>query len=295
MTFSSTFPPSGQSNYERYSDKGLAGQLSGMGSKLVVPALNNVATVDTVTITPPATVDNSATYSITLVAAAASGSKNLTVEFTTDGSATTAELGAGLYAAMIADAEFYSIVNASLNSGTGVITLTARAVGTVLTVTSNSSATTNDLNIARTAGSATAIIPFGRFVGRQSSYYRDPVTGFSAMNLVSNASNFSDYGITLLSQATEQVGLYNQAQEGYAFGRTMDVLKKTGTYRGVWIETVESNLAIGANPRIEVTAGNEGKLTANTSGTVNIFSLVTVISATQQAFGKNITLCQVNF
>lgn len=295
MTFSSTFPPSGQGNYERYMSPALAGMMSGMGSKIVVPALNNVATVDTVTITPPATVDNSTAYSITLVAAAASGSKNLTVSFTTDGSATTAELGAGLYAAIIADPEFYSIVDAALNTGTSVITLSARAVGTLLTVTSNSAATTNDLTIARTAGSANAIIPFGRFVGRQSSYYRDPVTGFSAMNLVSHASNFSDYGITLLSQATEQVGLYNQTQDGYAFGRTMEVLKKTGTYRGVWIETVESNLAIGASARIEVTAGNEGKLTANTSGTVNISSLVTVISATQQAFGKNITLCQVNF
>lgn len=293
--FQSINVATGQSNYSRYMSPALAGMMSGIGSAIIIPALNNYATYDTVTITPPATVDNSAIYTVT-IAAIGGGQKNLSDSFTTDASATTAELGTGLYNAMITDPEFYSVVNVSLNTGTSVITLTARSVGTVLTVTSNSSATTNDLTITKTVtGAANAIIPFGRFVGRQTAYYQDPLEGVGAMTLVDHASNYSNYGVTILSQATEQVGTFQNAQDGYAFGRTMEVLKNSGTYKGIWIETVESDLVIGDTARIQITAGNQGKLTKSTSGTANVSSNVTILSATQQAFGKNITLCKVDF
>lgn len=285
----------GQGNYSRYMSPALAGMLSGMGSAIIIPALNNYATYDTVTITPPGTVDNSATYTVT-VAAIGGGQKNLSQSFTTDASATTAELGTGLYNAMITDPEFYSAVNVSLDSGTSVITLKARSVGTVLTVTSNSSVTTNDLTIAKTVtGASNAIIPFGRFVGRQSAYYRDPVEGFGTMSLVDHASNYSNYGVTILSQATEQTGLFQSAQDGYAFGKTMEVLRNSGTFRGIWIETVEPDLVFGDTARIQITAGNQGKLTKSTSSTVDVSANVTILTSTQQAFGKNITLCKVDF
>ncbi len=293
--FQSINTPPGQSNYTRYMAPALAGMMSGIGSAIMIPALNNYATYDTVTITPPETVDNSATYTVT-IAAIGGGQKNLSESFTTDGSATTAELGTGLYNAMITDPEFYSAVNIALNTSTSVITLTARSVGTVLTVTSNSSVTTNDLTIAKTVtGAANTIIPFGRFVGRQAAYYRDPLEGFGTMSLVDHASNYSEFGITMLSQATEQVGLFQNAQDGYAFGKTMEILRNSGTYRGIWIETVESDLVFGDTARIQITAGNQGKLTKSTSSTVNVSSNVTILSSTQQAFGKNITLCKVDF
>jgi hypothetical protein len=165
-----------------------------------------------------------------------------------------------------------------------------------LTVTSNSSVTTNDLTIAKTVtGAANTIIPFGRFVGRQAAYYRDPLEGFGTMSLVDHASNYSEFGITMLSQATEQVGLFQNAQDGYAFGKTMEILRNSGTYRGIWIETVETDLVFGDTARIQITAGNQGKLTKSTSSTVNVSSNVTILSSTQQAFGKNITLCKVDF
>lgn len=294
-SWSSIYPPQGQSNYNRYMPPALAGMLSGMGSKIVLPGLNNVAAFETVTITPPGTVDNSVAYKVT-VAAVGGGQKDLTVSFTTDGSATDLELGAGLYAAMIADPEFYSVVDVALNTGTGVITLTARNTGVILTVTGNSADTTNDLTIAKTvSGSTNGVIPFGRFVGRQAAYYRDSLENVSALTLVDHVSNYSEFGVTLCTQASEQVGLFNAAQEGYAFGRMMEVLKDTGTYKGVWIETVESNLVVGDSARIQITAGNQGKLTKSSSSTVNVSSNVTIISATQQAFGKNITLCKVKF
>lgn len=293
--FQSINTPPGQSNYSRYMSPALAGMMSGIGSAIIIPGLNNYATYDTVTITPPGTVDNSATYTVT-IAAIGGGQKNLSESFTTDSSATTAELGTGLYNAMITDPEFYSAVNVALNTSTSVITLTARSVGTVLTVTSNSSVTTNDLTIAKTVtGAANGIIPFGRFVGRLATYYRDPVEGIGTMSLVNHASNFSHYGVTILSQATEQVGMFQNAQDGYAFGKTMEILRNSGTFRGIYIETVEPDLVFSDTARIQITAGNEGKLTKSTSSTVDVSSNVTILASTQQAFGKNITLCRVNF
>lgn len=286
MTFASNLPISGQRNFNRYMPNGLPGMMSGMGSAQIYPHMNTLGTLDTFTVTPPATVDNSSVYSVSV--------NGVTVSFTTDANATTAELGTGLYNLMRQDPEFYSLVEVTINTSTSVITLVSRAVGTTLTVVADPAALTNVITVAKTVStSSNLIIPFGRFVGRLSSYARDQRQNVSTATLVNAASGFELLGVTLSSHATEKVGRFGQAQDGYAFGTTMNVVKNTGTYKGVYVECVEPNLVIGDSARIAVGAGNEGKLTKETSGTINVSTSVIIVSATEVVFGRNIVLAEV--
>ena len=120
MTFTSNNLVTGQTNFSRYMPVALPGMLSGIGTNQIFPHTNTLSALDTVTVTPPDTVDNSTLYKLTI--------NGTTISFTTDSSATTAELGAGLYAAIRVDPIVYGLVDAALNTGTGVITLTARTV-----------------------------------------------------------------------------------------------------------------------------------------------------------------------
>ncbi|PHK00173.1 hypothetical protein VF04_04520 [Nostoc linckia z7] len=264
----------------------LPGMLSGFGSCTILPHINSVAAFDTVTITPPATVDNSKEYKVIV--------NGRTVSFTTDANATTAELGAGLYAAIQQDPVVYGLVDVALNTGTSVITLTARTVDLPLTVATNSADTTNDIAIAKTVStSSNAIIPFGRFVGRKSTYTRDTLEGVSQATLIDATSGYEVLGVTLSSQATQKVGRFSAAKDGYAFDTVMNVLKNIGTYKGVWVESVDADLAIGDTPYIAVASGNEGKITKTSSGNLAAGSNIKIISAAQQSFGKNIALIEI--
>jgi hypothetical protein len=286
VTFSSNTAITGQTNFSRYMPTGLPGMLSGFGSCTILPHINSVATFDTVTITPPATVDNSKEYKVTI--------NGTTVSFITDANATTAELGSGLYAAIQQDPVVYGLVDVALNTGTSVITLTARTVDLPLLVTTNSADTTNDIAIAKTVStSSNAIIPFGRFVGRKSTYTRDPLEGVSQATLIDATSGYEVLGVTLSSQYTQKVGRFSAAKDGYAFDTVMNVLKNIGTYKGVWVETVDADLAIGDTPYIAVAAGNEGKITKTSSGNLAAGSNIKIISAAQQSFGRNIALVDI--
>lgn len=266
----------------------LPGMLSGIGTNQIYPHTNTVSALDTVTITPPATVDALQTYTLSI--------GSVSVSFTTDASPTTAELGNGLFAAIQVDPVFYSLVDAAINPTTSVITLTARTVDYVLNVTTNSSLTTNDIAIAKTVNtSKNQIIPFGRFVGRKANYPRDPREGVSAATLIDSASGYEVLGVTLQSHATEKVGRFGNAKDGYAFGYVMNVLKNIGTYKGVWVEAVDPDLVIGDPAYIATSAGNEGKVTKSSSGNLSASTNVKIISATEQAFNKYIALCEIRY
>ncbi|MCC5618178.1 hypothetical protein LC605_24455 [Nostoc sp. CHAB 5836] len=286
MTFASNNVVTGQTNFSRYMPVALPGMLSGVGTNQIYPHTNTLSALDTVAITPPATVDNDALYSLTV--------NGTTISFTTDSSATTAELGAGLYAAIRTDPIIYGLVDATLNTGTGVITLAARTVDLAIAVTTNSANTTNDIVIAKTVtNSKNSVIPFGRFVGRKSTYFRSNSEGVSVATLVDATSGYEVLGVTLSSQATQKVGTFGLAKDGYAFGTVMNVLKNIGTYKGVWVEAVDADLVIGDTPYIAVAAGNEGKITKVSSGNLAAGSNIKIISATEQSFGKYIVLCEV--
>jgi hypothetical protein len=288
MSFISTDLIGGQYIFNRYMPVAVPGMMSGMGSRISLPHTNTVSAVDTVTVTPPSTVDENTEYDLTV--------NGVTVSFTTDSSATPLELGTGLLAAIQADPIVYGLVDAVLDPTSHVITLTARTVDFSLLVTTNSAVTTNDIAIAKTVTSSeNYIIPFGRLVGRKSTYALDYKEGVSAATLIDSATGYQVLGVTLSSQATEKVGLFNRAKDGYAFGSVMNVLTNTGTYKGVWIECVEPDLTVADTAYIAVSTGNEGKLTRVSSGNVSAASNITIVAGAELSFERNIVLCKVNY
>ena len=110
--------------------------------------------------------------------------------------------------------------------------------------------------------------------------------------MIDATSGYEVLGVTLSSQATQGVGYFANAKDGYAFGTVMNVLKNIGTYKGVWVEAVDPDLAIGDTPYIAVATGNEGKITKTSSGNLAAAG-IKIISATEQTFGKYIALCEV--
>ena len=278
----------GQTNYAAYMPPAMAGMINGMGNFVALPYLNNVNALDTWTFTPPGTVSNSTEYKIV-----AAGN---TIAFTTDANATAAELMAGLYAAARNDAQFWSDVDIALDTGTNVITLTARGVGQKLAASSTPTGT-NPIVVANSvAASSGSPIPFGRFVGRKSTYFFDPLDGAGSAALIDHASNYTVLGATIASQVVEKTGRFGDAvKEGYPVGSWMDTMVDTGTIKGMWVECVETDITPTDSAYIAIAAGNEGKLTKSSSSTVNVSTKVKILSNTQQAFGKNIVLVKFAF
>ena len=144
-----------------------------------------------------------------------------------------------------------------------------------------------------TVNSANQIIPFGRFVGRKSTYARDPRENVSVATLIDATTGYEILGVTVQSHATQKVGNFAAAKDGYGFGTVMNVLKNIGTYKGIWVETVDADLVIGDTPYIAVAAGNEGKITKASSGNLAAGSNIKIISASEAVFGKYIALCEI--
>lgn len=276
--FAQNTPISGQTDYHRYQPIAYPGMLSGMGSNLVLPYTNDVATQDTYTVAAPAVVDASTEYKVTV--------NGVTVSFTTDATPTDVELATGLYNAMRMDAEFLRYVDASLSTAT--ITLTARGVGVKLNVSVNSADTTNDLTLTNTVSPSTSnSIPFGRFVGRKASYKIDAREGVSQASLIDHATDYTDiFGPTLVTHHTERVGIASKAVEGYNFGDTINVIEDTGTLKGVWVECVETDIAVGDAAYIAIAAGNEGKLTKTATGNVDISTKARIVTGSHPTVGN---------
>lgn len=108
------------------------------------------------TISVPAAPDNSTTYKVVIDGASC--------EYTTDSSATQAELGAGLVAAINAEAAAYRLCVASYLAGT--LTLTGVWPGVSWTTTVNASETTQDLGTPTTTVTAATAdtVSFGRLM-----------------------------------------------------------------------------------------------------------------------------------
>lgn len=270
---------SGQSRHKRYYDLALPGMTWGMGSCVSVPHMNTVGNAATYTITVPATVDNDTYYSVTI--------DGVTVGVTTDADATQAELAAALFDALRQDGE---IGRNTISLASNVITVESRLIGEAMSVSANTGATTNDLVIAQTvAPTVGSVIPFGRFVGRLSSYSRNTKDGTSQASLINHASNFTLLGVTLSTHFAQSQQL-PATEDGYPFGHQMNVLKDTGSLKGVWAETSALNLAIGDSVYIDVTAGNEGKITNVSSGNMDVSSLVSVVVGANSSLSTQIAL-----
>lgn len=138
------------------SQLGFIGQVLSTGSAARRYTGNNERSqaAQVTTMTVPASPDNSTLYSVTV--------DGVTASFTTDASATQAELGAGLVSAINAKAGIRRVCAASYSGGT--LTLTGGWPGGSFVVSNNAADTTNDLGTVTTATSAASAsrVYFGR-------------------------------------------------------------------------------------------------------------------------------------
>jgi hypothetical protein len=271
----------GQLNYQQYMPQGVPGTMRGMGSYRVEPYLNNATgRRAVVTITPPSTPDANQLYSLLIDGI-------FGVNVTTDSSPTAVELGQLIYDAIRANPQLFRYLDPSLNTSSGVVTITQNYFNTALTIVqSNAASTTNDLTIqATTAPGTGAMIPYGRFVGRKSTFTMDS-NGVSAAALIDDATAnvWTVLGPTL-KDFYEKDRKGPDALVGYPFGRTMSVLEDTGTYQGVLVEVVESDIKAGDPLYIAVAAGNEGKASKTSSSNIDVSARGRFVSDAFTALG----------
>lgn len=221
-----------QTNYSQSSAKAFPGQVDGLGDMGVRAMINSALDAkNTWTVATPATVDNTGIYSISVVGGAIPSA--IVASFTTDGSATQAELTAGLLAAIQASdlSQYFAISNA-----TNVITLQALVPNVAYTVTSPTNATTaNDLTLTQTlAASGSTAVPFGRFVVRSTS---GTVDSFNEARLPTTANNVAVAGVAIApTHAIERGAIGNDAIAQYAANDVMDVIDRTPGGGGVWVK-----------------------------------------------------------
>lgn len=267
----------GQTYYAAEMAIALPGMYIGMGQYHAMPYLNTASGVQAVyTITPPATVDASATYSIKI--------DNVTVSVSSGASTTTAQLGQLLFNAIRANGEAFRLVDASLNAGTGVITLTSRMFNVAHTITApTNGTTTNDLTIATVTSPGTStVIPYGRFVGRTASEAVDTITGISPAKLIDSTSGFTVAGVTMKT-FLEKIGRGQDAVSGYPFQSTMSVLTDCVGIQGIWTECVEDNIIIGDTLYVATTGDNKGKATKTSTSAIDLSSRGRFITGAQAA------------
>lgn len=271
----------GQNYFNRDIPEAMPGMRQGTGEVQSLPFINNAGmTAPTYTITPPATVDNSTAYVVSI--------NGLVKTVTTDASATTLELGTLIYNALVSDALIGRLATFSLNTTTGVITIVSTTLNTAITITQvNAGTTTNDLTIANTVAVGTGTnIPIGRAVGTLSSYLPDR-HGYLPAALINHASNFTFKGFTEL-KVLERTDNSTDAEAAYKPGQVMSVLTDCGVTQGIWVECVESDIATTDSCYIAVGAGNEGKVTKTSSSNMNVSSIVKFVSSAKTVNGKNI-------
>jgi len=273
----------GQASYRQDMAIAIPGMYFGMGPYFASPYMNlGALTPATYTITPPATVDASTVHSLTI--------DGTTVTFTSGASTTTAQLGLGLFNAIRQDPQVFRKVDASIVSATGVITLTARVLNTLLTITSPSNTTTtNDLTIANTIGTGTAsYIPYGRFVGRQASDSVDPISGLSNAKLINSATGFTVLGVTMKA-FMEKSAIGSLGVSGYPVQSVMNVMEDVVGIKGIWVECVEPDILRTDTAYIAVATGNEGKISKTSSGNLDITARVKFVTDAQLDYnGKSI-------
>lgn len=225
------------------------------------------------TIGTPATVDNSAEYVITL--------NDTTIRFTTDATATQAELASGLYNAFLTNAIAGSYASAQL-SGTDIL-ITANKFGESLSVSVNSADTTNDLTATETtASSEPNPIPFGYMVGRTTS------TASGLCRLIT-ANTDIPLGIALAVRDIERNAIGSKAKVEYGRDDTVDVCDRTDS-AAVNVVCVESDIDENDTIYISVASGHEGKVTKTASGNIDISAYASFQGSAETLSGGQIVV-----
>ncbi len=250
-----------QKTYRRTFARMALGTIEGLGMPRVQSYENSGgSTYETYTLALPASPDNSTAYGVSATPPVGSA---IPVSFTTDGSATRAELAAGLLAAIRASALYDHFVP-TLNVAGTIITLVARAISTPYTVTVSGGTGPSAITLTRTIQAATAnSIPFARVVGQASTMEGGQCRLF--------AQNDRILGVALATHALEKDRVGPAAVTVWPPNEVVDVIDKSLANDGVWVECVESvatGIALTDAVYIVHTAGaDQGKVTKSSSST----------------------------
>ena len=269
MTFLSQ--AAGQTSYNRDIPRGEPGLFKSSGNAVIMPFVNSVGLVAPVyTITPPATVDTSADYTLSI--------ENVPVTVTSDANPTALELGTLLFNAIRRKPEIFRLAQYSLNTSTGVITVTGSFFNEPLVILQdNAGTTTNDLTIANTVAAAGGNnLEIGIAVGTQSSYTPDRFGRYPA-NAIDHATNYTFRGFSA-REIVEPDRIGPLAKPVFKPGQVFGVVTDVGTHEGLLVQCVENNLTPASAAYIAVSGTNAGKVTSSSSGTMNVSSQVKIIS-----------------
>ena len=245
-----------RTNYNLYYDRAIPGMREGSINFPRVRALvlNKGAVKEVWTITIPASPTASTTYSVTI-------NNGLgTARFTTDASPTQAELQTGLLNAIRANPMFGQRGVAEASGNNVIFTALNFGIENVLTST---------LTVTKTTAAVMPTpVPFGRFVGRAAGATDPDAAGLPG------ATTDIIMGITHIVHDAEMTPprYVGTAGEGttYPHQDVMDVVDRTGESAGIWVECVESDITINDSVYVSVAAGNEGKATKTSSGTISL-------------------------
>lgn len=186
-----------------------------------------------------------------------------TARFTTDASATQAELQAGLLNAIRVNPAFGQRGIASVSGNNVLFTALEYGIENTLVVTGASLTATKT-----TAMTIPLPVPFGRFVARANTETNPKVAGLPT------ATTDVILGITRIVKDIEMQPLTyqgaNYSGTTYPYQDVMDVVDRTGESSGIWVECVEADITINDDVYVSVAAGHEGKATKVTSGTIDI-------------------------
>ncbi|WP_353258027.1 hypothetical protein [Prochlorothrix hollandica] len=271
----------GQQEYFRDVPRGEPGLFKSSGSAVIMPFVNSAGlTAPVYTITPPATVDTSKVYTLSV--------NGIAISVTSDGTPTTAELGLLLYNALRIQPEIFRLAQYSLNTSTGVITVTGSYFNEALTILQdNASSTTNDLTIANTVAAADGTnLGIGLAVGTLSSYVSDQYGRFPA-KAISHATNFTFRGFSA-REIVEPDRVGPLAEPMFKPGQVFGVVTDVGTREALLVQCVEATITPANSAYIAISGTNAGKVTSSSSGTMNVSSRVSIVSDSFTANGKNL-------
>jgi hypothetical protein len=265
-----------RTNYNSKYDVATPGLCSGDTTSLLVQTFvnNGGASKEQWTIATPATVDNSTEYVITV--------DELTLSYTTDGTATQAELVTGLQASY--DANILAGARFEMETSGTTLLITAKFYDQTIAVSVNSGDTTNDLTATKSTSASTgATVPFGRCVARTTG---DAVRAAK----LPTADTDVILGITLNPKDVERNGIGDAiaTRTVYKANEPMDVLVQTNSAEGIWVECVESDITIDDTIYVSVASGYEGMATKTSTDNINISSYASFASNVQTAHADNV-------
>ena len=266
-----------QKTYRRNYAQAVAGQTDGLGLPRVHTYENTaLSTYETWSIAIPAVPGSSTTFTVTV--------NGKTASTTTDASATQAELETQLLSALRLS-EVYDVANISLDTVAHTLTLTAREQSVAIAVTTTGTGLTATKTVP---ASKSTLVPYGRFVGRLTSY------PLGVVSLVTSSAH-KVKGIAILTYANEKVGIGQAAVDGYQPTDAMDILDRANSTDGTWVECIEPDITEDDSVYVSYAAGNEGKVTKSATNAIAVARASFSERVKVDPNGKTIARVSLNF